>query len=228
MRGDLEYILVRAGRRKTVGFVVEDDGILRVRAPEGLSQERIDGMIDAKRSWIRSSLAKWRRFQEARVVRAYKAGERFPYLGRNYVLEVDDDAAALVLRNGRFRMPAEVFEAGSEAMQTAFQQFYTQRLRKRLPRSIARYGPLLRVAPEAVRVLDLKSRWGSSKHGSVNFHWKCCMLPTPVLGYVVVHELAHLLVPDHSPAFWAEVARAMPDYREHHAWLAEHGGGMAL
>jgi len=225
----VDYILVRSGRRKTVGFVVEDDGILRVRAPEGLSQERIDEMIDAKRSWIRSSLAKWRKFQDARVDRVYEEGARFPYLGRNYQLTPVEDATELSLRNGRFAMPKTFFDAGPEAMQQEFQRFYTWRLQTKLAALVSRYAPLLGVEPAAVRVLDLKSRWGScSKKENINFHWKCCMLPTSVLSYVVAHEIAHLLVADHSPAFWSELQAVMPEYRQHHDWLAEHGGGMSL
>jgi len=46
----------------------------------------------------------------------------------------------------------------------------------------------------------------------LNFHWRMMQLPPPVIDYVVVHELAHLKVADHSPAFWNEVARVLPSY----------------
>ena len=49
-------------------------------------------------------------------------------------------------------------------------------------------------------------------------------LPPQVINYVVVHELAHLKVNDHSPAFWQEVRRALPSYQQHRDWLRERGG----
>jgi predicted metal-dependent hydrolase len=49
-----------------------------------------------------------------------------------------------------------------------------------------------------------------------------------VLEYIVAHELAHLLVPDHSPTFWSELDKVMPDYGERQRWLREHGAGMDL
>ena len=82
--------------------------------------------------------------------------------------------------------------------------------------------------------MDLRHRWGSANaaaaggQGRVNFHWRCMMAPLTALDYIVVHELAHLLVHDHSPAFWSEVDKVMPDYRERQRWLRDHGAGMDL
>jgi predicted metal-dependent hydrolase len=55
------------------------------------------------------------------------------------------------------------------------------------------------------------------------FHWKTILLPARIAEYVVVHEIAHLHEPHHTPAFWMRVERAMPDYVQRRAWLAEHG-----
>jgi predicted metal-dependent hydrolase len=51
--------------------------------------------------------------------------------------------------------------------------------------------------------------------------------PRAVLEYVVVHELCHLRRPDHSPAFWAELERHLPGWREPAAWLRRHGRELA-
>ena len=55
------------------------------------------------------------------------------------------------------------------------------------------------------------------------FHWKSILLPARIAEYVVVHEIAHLHEPHHTPAFWLRVERAMPDFGQRKAWLAEHG-----
>ena len=54
------------------------------------------------------------------------------------------------------------------------------------------------------------------------------MAPQKIIDYIVVHELAHLLVADHSPAFWREVEKVLPDYQERQGWLREHGAGLNL
>ena len=67
--------------------------------------------------------------------------------------------------------------------------------------------------------------WGScSARGNLNFHWKLILMPPAILDYVVVHELAHRIEMNHSPRFWTQVERILPDYRERRRWLKENGG----
>ena len=78
-----------------------------------------------------------------------------------------------------------------------------------------------------VRVGDYRSRWGScAPDGTLAFSWRLVMAPDWVLDYVVAHEVAHLAHMDHSPAFWAVVARLVPDYPRHRRWLAANGAGL--
>ncbi len=73
----------------------------------------------------------------------------------------------------------------------------------------------------AVRVREMRTRWGSCslRTRTLCFALKLWAMPQPAREYVAVHELCHLLHPDHSPAFWAEVARCLPDYQARRALL---------
>ena len=62
----------------------------------------------------------------------------------------------------------------------------------------------------------------------MSFNWRLLLAPEPVLDYVVWHEVCHLEVMDHSPRFWALLARHRPDYREHSTWLRRHGATLVL
>jgi len=77
------------------------------------------------------------------------------------------------------------------------------------------------------RTLRLKyaqSLWGScSHHGNISISTRLLLAPERVIDYVLVHELAHLLVPNHSEKFWKVVEKAMPDYEESERWLKENG-----
>lgn len=89
---------------------------------------------------------------------------------------------------------------------------------------LADYQSRMEVSPAGVKVQDLGYRWGSCGKGDwLYFHWKAILLPARIAEYVVVHEIAHLHEPHHTPAFWLRVERAMPDYAQRKAWLAEHG-----
>ena len=77
--------------------------------------------------------------------------------------------------------------------------------------------------------MELQYRWGScSRRGNLNFHWKCVMAPIKIIDYLVVHELAHLIYPDHSEQYWQELAKIMPDYMERKNWLRTFGAALDL
>ena len=82
--------------------------------------------------------------------------------------------------------------------------------------------PKKKVSPAAVKINEAKGRWGScSSKKSLNFSWRLMMAGESVIDYVVVHELAHLKEMNHSPRFWAEVGRVLPDYPGRRAKLKE-------
>ena len=86
-------------------------------------------------------------------------------------------------------------------------------------------APELGVAYRRLRVGDQRTLWGScSPKGTLSFNWRLVLAPLEVADYVVVHELCHLRVLDHSRRFWALVESRRPHYREPRAWLREHGG----
>ena len=71
---------------------------------------------------------------------------------------------------------------------------------------------------------DTRSRWGScTAKGDLMFNWRLILAPPPVLDYVAAHEVAHLAQMNHSPAFWAEVARLFPAHLEARRWLKTQG-----
>jgi predicted metal-dependent hydrolase len=82
----------------------------------------------------------------------------------------------------------------------------------------------LGVAYRRIRIGGQRTLWGScSPAGTLSFNWRLVLAPLEVLDYVVVHELCHLRVPNHSRAFWGLVERRRPHWREQRTWLREHG-----
>ena len=88
----------------------------------------------------------------------------------------------------------------------------------------AYYAPLVGVEYGRINVRAQHTRWGScSAKGNLSFNCLLLLAPPEVLDSVVVHELCHRLEMNHSPRFYREVLRVLPDYREQHGWLKEHG-----
>lgn len=76
----------------------------------------------------------------------------------------------------------------------------------------------------AVKLSDTYSRWGScSSKGNINLATRLILAPNEVLDAVIIHELAHLIEANHSPRFWAQVERALPNHKEYDVWLKKHG-----
>ena len=90
-----------------------------------------------------------------------------------------------------------------------------QKARDILPGRVAHYAERMGVTPTGVKITGAKTRFGScSAKNSLCFSLYLMAYPDAAVDYVVVHELAHIRHKNHSPAFYAEVARVMPDYRE--------------
>lgn len=93
-----------------------------------------------------------------------------------------------------------------------------------LPRKAAHFAPLVGVSYGRITIRSQHTRWGScSAKGNLNFNCLLMLAPPEVVDYVVVHELCHRKRMNHSAAFWAEVEKVLPDYRQSKQWLKENG-----
>lgn len=98
-----------------------------------------------------------------------------------------------------------------------------------IPEKVAYYARIMNVNYGRIAIRKQRSRWGScSREGNLNFNCLLMMAPPEVLDYVVVHELSHRLEMNHSPRFWAQVERILPDYKRPRKWLKENGNQLML
>jgi hypothetical protein len=227
---DIDYFIVQSKGRRTADIVVERDGQILVRLPERMPVQTADQIIEQKRYWIYKSLAEWRDLNSTRVLREFRSGEGFLYLGSSYRLSlVPDQEDPLILKDGRFRLRRTLAENGLASAKQAFQDFYIVKGSERLERRIAFFASKVGVKVRKMEVKELGYRWGScSNDGSVRFHWKVMMAPPKIIDYIVVHELCHLHQRDHDDAFWNEVDKVMPDFSDRKTWLRQNGAALDL
>lgn len=75
-----------------------------------------------------------------------------------------------------------------------------------------------------ITIQNSKTKWGScSSRKQLSFNWRLIYAPLDIVEYVVVHEMCHLLEMNHSPRFWAHVARLYPNYKQARLWLKANG-----
>lgn len=98
---------------------------------------------------------------------------------------------------------------------------------KVIPERVEYFAKVIGVTYGKITVRNQKTRWGScSSKGNLNFNCLLMLAPPEVLDYVVVHELCHRKQMNHSKAFWLEVEKVLPDYKEVRKWLKEEGSQM--
>lgn len=93
-----------------------------------------------------------------------------------------------------------------------------------IPKRVSYYAKLVGVDYGRITIRNQKTRWGScSSKGNLNFNCLLMLAPPKVIDYVVVHELCHRKEMNHSKAFWNEVEKVIPDYRQSVKWLKDEG-----
>lgn len=245
---EIPYRIRRSARRKkTMQISVDDDGVL-VAAPTAVPDAEIRAFVRRKADWILESLARMRDVAESsRLIN----GNSLPYrgmpvrlnirtveareIGGGVLFEIGEPESVRVEYDERgdgspiFRIavPQSLPESErDDAIRRELAGWYWRRAEELIAESVRRWLPKFRPKREpTVIVRDQKRRWGScSSDGVLRFNWRLAMLHPDLLDYVVVHELSHLEVMNHSPKFWAAVEKRLPNARDLRRRIKDEGG----
>ncbi len=225
----INYEVRRSERRKkTVEITVNGSGVL-VQAPATSPDRVIQAVVRKKAAWI---LHHSTQASLTAPPRLFMSGETLPYLGRNLRLIInnrpDVRTPQVHFDHWRFHVEAPDDLIGPERIdriRRAFINWYRTRAADRLPTRIDRWLPRFptQVQPK-ILIRDQRLRWAScSPDGTMRFNWRVVMLKPALIDYVVVHELAHLTIKNHSSNFWHLVSDAMPDAQTRRQHLKEAG-----
>lgn len=215
--------LIRA-KRRTIALIVERDGSLTVRAPRRATLQDIHGFIQEKTDWILRSREKLKAIVRV-PQKQYVDGETFPFLGQDYELRLVPPQRPVLKFDGGFTLSTSARERGEQA----FIKWYKARALTLLTERVNHYASIHGLIPKQIKVNSAKTRWGScTSTGTINFTWRLVMAPLEVIDYVVLHELAHLKIKDHSPRFWKLVESLCPDFKRHRKWLRDNGEKLNL
>lgn len=211
-------------KRKSFAIVIERDGTLVVRAPLHASTRQIETLLDQKQDWILEKQAAVRAHPAKTKTQAFKEGESFLYLGNEYPLKIVERQRQALELNGCFSLRRDRLEDAREV----FAAWYRAEARRVISARLESYAGQYGFKYKSMRISSARTRWGSCGRDTLNFSWRLVMAPLEALDYVVVHELCHLRQHNHSPAFWQEVERIQPDYKQRSAWLKQNGYRLTL
>jgi len=229
--GDLIEFEVVYSRRRTMAIKIDANGDIKIYAPKGTSHTTIGDMVSSKTDWIIKNLHEIKSARAQEVKREYIDGEYFTYLGKDYPLQLkvnpEINKMTVKLSEGRFLVETPVADAA--VIRGGLEAWYRFMAAGHINARLDHYQSLLDVSPSRVTIRNQKTRWGScSSKGSLNFNWRLMIAPAEVIDYVVIHELCHLIHPNHSKKFWNQVSAILPDYRVRKEWLKKNGSRLIL
>jgi len=211
--------IIRSSRR-SISLEIHPDGKLVVRAPKLATNAQIKALVNRKADWIAKNRAKAaNRYGELKP-KTFAPGETFWYLGEQYPLQLTNKQRPPLELDGVFLLS----RAAQNRAKEGFIAWYREETRQITQNFIDSYSRQYGFTVKDVRITSARTRWGScSANQTLNFAYRLSMAPLEVIEYVVVHELAHLKVRNHSKDFWRLVGQLKPDYQTNRRWLKEHG-----
>ena len=215
----IPYRIRRSDRARRIRISVERDGTVEVVLPRRLAAHAAHDAVRELRPWIERRLAEVERQRCAVLAR----GDAVPYLGESLAL-IRMPGRERVLRRGQTLLVPD----GPESA-TAIERWYRRMARKEIGDRLDRACAAAGLHYTKLTIRDQRTRWGScSRSGAMSFNWRLLLAPSEVLDYVIWHEVCHLQVMDHSPRFWALVARHCPEHAQRAAWLRHNAATLVL
>ena len=230
---DIEYEVRRSARRKKTVQITVDGAVVQVSAPKTTTESELQAIVRKRAPWI---LKHAREDALGLVPKRFVSGETLPYLGRNVRLVLEPkDAGAPEIRfdHWRFRVSMPDGLEGEERYQRirrAIVNWYRGRAEERLRSGVLHRWPRLGSGDEPkILIRDQRQRWGScAPDGTLRFNWRVMMLEPSLVEYVIVHELVHLKIKNHSQDFWQMLASLLPDMEHRRRRLREAGKTLPL
>lgn len=211
--------VVRHKRAKYVRLSVRDQQRVRLTLPMRATLKEARQFVERMTPWIVQKLS-----LSPEIV-PLTDGVTIPIFGKAHTLRVVfSDAESVQLQGDGMHVagaPDRVYALVHQFMQSRLEHFCSENSQA--------YAKQLGVKIHTMTVKNVRARWGScstSRH--LVFAWRLACVPEDVVRYVCAHEVAHLKEMNHSPAFWALVAKLYPHYKEARAWLRKNGKNVWL
>ena len=198
--------------------VYPPDGRVRLAVPDGINENTLEMYVISKLSWIRRQQRYFTK-QNRQSPREYVNRETHYLFGRKYLLrvnELDSVKKPVIELKSKIHIDMTVSkDVVIEIRKKAMDTWYREQLRVILDELVPKWGAVLQVKPNTVKVYAMRTKWGSCNTDKKNimFNVELAKKPVKCIEYVIVHELAHLLDKKHGDVFHAIMNRHLPNWR---------------
>ena len=223
--GTIEYNLTRTSR-KNVNITVKNDGVIYVSAPKRVALADINKIVLSKRDWI---LNAQKNVKARKVIKndiSLRNNSNVPLYGtnrkillvpcmKNYVA-LNDETIIFYVK--------EDYADNQNYKNNIFNKFLKEELQKTVDKFAFKYLKMLNLSLDSIEFRAMKSRWGTCipTKKKILFNSKLVHCPIEAIEYVVLHEIVHLIHPNHSKAFYNTVEAYMPDWKDRKKILQDY------
>jgi predicted metal-dependent hydrolase len=184
-------------------------------APLLTTDEHIEYFLKKRKDWINKKVAFYQENYKPQI-KEYVSGENVKYLGRNYRLKIiQSDDECVKLQRGYIQIFIKN-KSNLERKKKLLNDWYYRRAESYFEKIIAKYSSIVNVNVQNIRIRQMKTRWGScnSAKSYINLNSELIKKPSNAIEYVIFHELAHLIHPNHSKKFYNYLSTYMPDWKK--------------
>ncbi|HMM62315.1 MAG TPA: SprT family zinc-dependent metalloprotease [Candidatus Saccharibacteria bacterium] len=208
---------IEFSERKSLSLIVRPDLRIIVRAPRDATLNEIETFLTKKWRWLDKQLFEFKKYYKKTHEQQYVAGESYYYLGRQYMLLVDKSTDNMVkLEHGKLRIYTTKSETNSEHNKQLLEEWFERRRNVVFKQEYIRAVKLFdyKKMPQ-LRTRAMARRWGSyTADNKVFLNPKLIQAPREAIFYVCVHELCHVTNKKHDEAFYKEIEKRIPNWRE--------------
>lgn len=197
-------------------YVKPPDGHVEVSVPQRMSDDSITLFLRTRTGWIKKQQEKFRE-QPRQTEREYVSGETLYIWGKQYFLQVEysNRKNALIFSGDRAILTVRK-ESTAKQRESFVNEWYRERLKAEIEKRLPRWESLTGLYCSGWQTKYMTTNWGTcnTKTGKIWINLQLAKKPFECLDYVLLHELAHLRVKDHGPAFIAILDEYMPYWRD--------------
>lgn len=228
---DPDYLVVepigrcrlRRTRRRTLAISVSPDGSVELTAPQASSLEAITQKVLARRKWIRRQQQAFAQMNGNRQALRYCSGATHRYLGRQYRLKVLLGHTPSVKLLGGYIHVQTPNPTDETLVRKLLADWYLAHAMPIFERNLMNCLPRLEGklrAPPKLKLLRMQKRWGScTSSGNILLNPELVKAPSICIDYVLIHELCHLIHPNHGKSFQQLLRHLMPTWEQHKSRL---------
>ena len=202
-------------KRKSIALIIENSGNFIVRCPFSATQKSVQDFILKKSNWIirKRKLSKNHNFKQLKI----ETNEKLNICDKTYTIEL--------YNNVRVKLSNDVIYVPYIDSKQKFINFLKGYAKILLQPKLEKLSSDLNLNYKSMSISSAKTCWGScGANNKIHFSYKLILCPEKVVDYIIIHELCHTKVKNHSSSFWKLVKEKCPDYQQSEKWLKDNRG----